>query len=376
MTNQNFITNGAESPEMTAASTAYFAELGSAEAYVNDCVANTIANICANTPIVKQALTSGQTMVVFENNRDGTLKTDRIGNPTAKLTALGRKLFALQQMPLQSQFRQFTQGYEFHPNWKSLFRLIDDPIFRNCRENELGMSLRDGRLVGQYLNEKLAEARREGRKKALVKEVHDWAKQIGNRAKKAEAYLSEVLDSRDQLMISRLEVGCLAGSERFTRPDILVQDFERVVTKAKGERIFKDLVGYAWRLCRTTTEGFRIHVVLFHDAVNMLVSSDPARDFGEFWSTNSDLRKNWQQYQSPYKNLGTRIVSKNEPRDCITQGLGRFLVRNDEFFRPQMPDGMSDVQMFGFGETPLPQEVGQVTSTQFARWQDCKWRRC
>ena len=117
-----------ESPEMTAASTLYCGELDPDFGSGNQHKALALALLVSEHKNIKKALACEQPMVIFENHRDGSIKTDRNGTPIASLTSLGRRMLALQRLPSRSFVEQMAPGITFPPYTRAIYTLIDDPV--------------------------------------------------------------------------------------------------------------------------------------------------------------------------------------------------------------------------------------------------------
>ena len=122
--------------------------------------------------------------------------------------------------------------------------------------------------------------------------------------------------------------------------------------------------------------GYRLHVVLFNNATNMINADNPVRELGTYWEEKIEGGMYWQQFQSPYKQFGCCMFYPSDEhfRDFLVEGLTRFLVKNDVYFRPQLPAGMSDLAMFGLGEQPRRPTAPNGLDSPL-NWRGSGWRR-
>lgn len=365
--------DNAESLEMTAASTAFYDEIDPCTGSGNHQKASAIACLVSKLKEVKEVLAREQPMVIFENTRDGSVKTDRNGIPIARLSATGKRLLSWQAAPYYNQLLQIAPYVAFPPFLQAIYKLIDDDFFRKFNENNLGLYLPNGQLVGQYLNERLTEARRAARRKSAKAEQEKWSEGLAKQAKRVEAYFYALLDSACPVQVSRLEV---SSHEGIARPDFLVEQFANVLHQAQKDGLLWYLIGHAWRLCRSADGRVRLHVMLFSDTTNMVYADDPARNFGSLWQEKIAGGVFFNRLESPYKQFGDAVFYPSDAhmRDFLVEGLTRFLVKNDAYFRPRLPEGRSDQTLFGIGELlkkPQPRcEPGFADN-----WRGSGWRR-
>lgn len=370
---QEYYTNHPETPEMTAAATAYHDELepnfGTGIPYKAEAVAQLISEIST----IRKALAGERPITLFENNNDGSIKTNRNGMPIASLTALGRRTLALQRLPSWHQVEQMAPNITFPPCVKEIYSLIDNIVFRQAHEGCLAMQLPGGQLIGLYLNAKLNEARKAAQRKSARSEHERWSGLLAKQAKKVEAYISSILNLACPIEISRMELESHAG---FSRPDLLVQQIDWFIREARQQGLFKNVLGHAWRLCLSSVGGYRLHLVLFSDVTNMTYADDSVREIGTYWQGKIEGGAYWHQFLSPYKQFGCGMFYPEDGSfgDYLVEGLTRFLVKNDAFFRPKLPVGMSELPLFGLGE-PVRRTKAPDEPNLLQNWRGGGWRR-
>lgn len=164
-------------------------------------------------------------------------------------------------------------------------------------------------------------------------------------------YLDRLFEKHSGLLVIRLDLGF--GKEHHwpsgLRSPVTFEDAigcrERLLKNRRCNRIFKHMVGYAWKLEYGLDKGFQYHLLLLFDGSKCQEDVKIAMEIGEHWkkviTNGKGVYWNCNAKKGTYKACGTGRINRTdiELRAILKDKVAIYLTKVDVILKLAMPDG-------------------------------------
>jgi len=185
------------------------------------------------------------------------------------------------------------------------------------------------------------------------------AKRLSNKnAAGLVTYIDSLFSRYDRLLVVRVDLSYHIGNTIKTPTDIDTKyqeakdDFRHFLNNTKSNNLFKDLVGYVWKLEYGAEKGFHYHTLFFFNGAKVRKDGYKAMKIGEYWKLNitqgRGIYYNCNAKKSAYRELGIGMIKYNDK--TLREGLykaAEYLVKVDYYAKLLTP---TKRRTFGRGE--------------------------
>ncbi len=179
-------------------------------------------------------------------------------------------------------------------------------------------------------------------------------------------YIKSLFDHHARLLVVRLDLSYHMGNVIRTEDDIPVKyqeakgDFTRFLNNIDSNSLFRNMLGYVWKLEYGAEKGFHYHVMLFFNGSNEDKDERLARRIGEYWQCLTNYRGiyyNCNANKSSYRCLGIGMIKYNDSnllKNLNTAAV--YLIKTDYYARALVP---GNDRTFGRGEKLQPKDTNR-----------------
>ena len=157
-------------------------------------------------------------------------------------------------------------------------------------------------------------------------------------------YLNNLFNQYSRLLIIRLDLGY--QQHQITTYDTFRADMDYFIKLIPSNPVFKDLVGYIWKLEYGTDKGYHTHLLLCYDGAKRRSDYHIAKQIGELWQRQITLGRgiyfncNTKEQKDNYHQCYLGMVHRSEEDKInwmIDYGIS-YLLKTDEYLRLMKPD--------------------------------------
>lgn len=179
-------------------------------------------------------------------------------------------------------------------------------------------------------------------KKALSQYHHDTGYTDNFRA--YSHYISNLFQQYSRLLIIRIDLGY--QQQHITNYETFRADIDYFIKLIPSNPVFKDLIGYIWKLEYGTDKGYHAHLLLCYDGAKRRSDYHIAKQIGELWQHDITLGRgiyfncNAKEQKESYKHCYLGMVHRSETDKInwmIEYGVS-YLLKTDEYLRLMKPD--------------------------------------
>ena len=174
-----------------------------------------------------------------------------------------------------------------HVNQQGLPQLIENYGYGEFHcQSELSLWIKK-------LNDLVQDIRTESKTKAFIKATRNYFLRGKNNYKSASKLITHLFQKYSRLLVIRIDLkyqDCLKDGDLYKRTDLTFEqartDRERLFTNMKTNPLFKDNVGWIWKLEYGLRSGFHYHVILFFNGADVRQDITLAQRICEYWDTS------------------------------------------------------------------------------------------
>jgi Inovirus Gp2 len=201
------------------------------------------------------------------------------------------------------------------------------------------------------LNAFIDSIRLEAKSQEFEKTIKKYQRQSNDNYKSLVKYINKLFDENIGMMVVRVDFGYKENDpytkekQRKQNPYDMEKERDAKCLQAQADRkhlfndcrcnkIFKHMLGYAWKLEYGFIKGFHYHMFFFFDRSQVWDAEDKARSIGEYWKTTitkgRGLYHNCNADKGSYKYLGIGMINNDDfnlRKDLEKASL--YLTKND-----------------------------------------------
>ncbi len=211
------------------------------------------------------------------------------------------------------------------------------------------------------LNEFVDDIRNEVKSKEFKRTIREFNRKLDKNYNGLTDYIDGLFKIHSRLLVIRVDLSykknqfdhALKEDERERMYFQAKNDRELFFKKIKKLPLFKNMLGYAWKLQYGLEKGFHYHMIFFYDGSKSCQDSTIAMSIGEFWNKELTggigLYYNYNGDQSSYfyKSIGSINYHDHENIFYLKKWVASYLTKTDYYTRVIVRD---NDRTFGKGQ--------------------------
>lgn len=203
-----------------------------------------------------------------------------------------------------------------------------------------------GRIIGLCADEYVAQLnsvvdviRSSVKSKELIQKVKNYQRLAIKNYESARLYVKSLFRKHAKVMVVRIDLSY--GQHVKVDIETVQKDRDRLFANARKNKLFKDMVGFIWKMEYGVLKGFHHHVILFFDGSKVREDVTYAKMIGEYWKSSitkgKGLYYNCNAVKSTYVKCGIGLFTYRD-QDKM-QGLDeavKYLTLTDKFIKIKM----------------------------------------
>jgi hypothetical protein len=191
-------------------------------------------------------------------------------------------------------------------------------------------------------NKFIDNIRIEAESQEFKKSIKDYQQQSNDNYKSLMSYSNELFDKHPRLLVLRIDFHYrkdvdnryLTEIERNERYFKIKEDLAHLLRNTRSNKLFKHMLGYAWKLEYTPETGFHYHCFFFFNEKRVQWDVNKARKIGEYWVNITEGRGRYfscNRKKKNYKFLGIGKIHRNDVK--LREGLEMaiaYVTKTDE----------------------------------------------
>ena len=179
---------------------------------------------------------------------------------------------------------------------------------------------------------------------AFRREISNYHHDTGytDNLRKYSRYIEDLFDRYRRVLVIRLDLGY---KEHLTDNHCSYEDFradmDYFIKLIPSNPVFKELIGYIWKLEYGNDKGYHAHLLLCYDGAKRKSDYYIAKQIGELWQQQITLGRgvyfncNTKEQKANYKQCYLCMVSRSETHkiNWITEYGVSYLLKTDEYLR-------------------------------------------
>lgn len=252
-------------------------------------------------------------------------------------TGLSKELVSL--LKRIGEVKLFQSEFELHPYIELMFDINDNYLLQpKCILLTSHLRTNAEEYVEQ-VNEIVDMIRSCVKSKEMAREVKNYQRGALKNYESAGLYVRGLFRRHAKIMIVRIDLSYAKGVE--VDIDTAQKHRDRLFSNARKNKIFKEMIGFIWKMEFGILKGYHHHVILFFDGSKVREDVTYAKMVGEYWKykiTNGDgLYYNCNAVKNKYSKCGIGLLTHRD-KDKM-QGLDeavKYLTITDKFIKIKM----------------------------------------
>lgn len=306
---------------------------------------------------VKAALSTTKPAYLVTRHKSGIPKV----TPSTLGNRLGRNFQPLRNMPDRKTVETVICGYRLSPNVNLYFDTLPGDGFWFTDPN---FPASGGKLEAEYFNDFIDELRKNGKGQAYRNEQKKRRKQAADNHRSLTKYISALLDEDHygRLAIFELDLAYINDRQNLVTIDVASAHRERFLGNRHHNKIFNNLVGYAWGLQYAASKGgYYQHFFMFFDCETQPDISwpDAIGAITDYWrdvitdGKGRGLKFDKVLCKDSYSGAFTINRGETAVIDGLIERAALYITQKEMFFSLQAYDSnQNKYRTFGQGKIP------------------------
>jgi hypothetical protein len=204
----------------------------------------------------------------------------------------------------------------------------------------LASSVAEVAMLVNHFNMCVSEIRKEAASKRFQSKLNCYRRSSNKNFKELMGYVDALFERYSRLLVLRVDISYKKQFSRITQAEVK-RDRERLFENARSNKIFRDMVGYIWKLEHGPEKGFHYHVMFFFDGSKVREDGTLAERIGRYWmnvvTRGRGLYYNCNASKWRYRNCGVGMVSysDNVMREWGLREAVFYLTKTDLYMKLQ-----------------------------------------
>jgi len=199
--------------------------------------------------------------------------------------------------------------------------------------------IEEAKANAQQLNKCVDAIRQEAKSKQFESTLSSYRRSSNKNYKGLTKYVDALFERYSRLLVLRVDLSYSKEHSQTTQNQAK-RDREHLFQNARSNNLFKDMVGYIWKLEHGPEKGFHYHVMFFFDGSKAREDITRAALIGRYWAENitqgRGLYFNCNAVKHNYKSCGIGMVDHTDGE--MREGLRRavvYLTKTDLYMKLQ-----------------------------------------
>jgi hypothetical protein len=230
--------------------------------------------------------------------------------------------------------------YQFEPYIEMAFNQIaKSKLNQAYLAPRTAVHIEDAKAIAQQLNKCVDDIRQEARSKQFGSTLNSYRRSSNKNYKELNKYVDALFERYSRLLVLRVDLSYSKDHSKTTQ-DQAKRDREHLLQNARSNNLFKEMVGYVWKLEHGPEKGFHYHVMFFFDGSKAREDVTRATLIGRYWKENitrgQGLYFNCNAVKHKYKSCGIGMIDHADGE--MREGLRRavvYLTKTDLYMKLQ-----------------------------------------
>jgi hypothetical protein len=216
-------------------------------------------------------------------------------------------------------------------------------------EEKIPTQLNKDFLLDQLSEVLLEGIKQETKSREFKKKLNNYNRIPAKNFKSVKNHINDLFDEKKKgrLLVVRVDLGyglnnreCVTEKEAYEEYLQAKKDRESLFYNIRSNKLFKHLVGYAWKLEYGLDKGFHFHMLFFFDGSKVREDVTITRMIGEYWQKEitggKGLYHNCNAFKEDYKEkLGIGMINyyDKDLRENLINEVAAYLVKTDLYSR-------------------------------------------
>lgn len=266
---------------------------------------------------------------------------------------LGNHFIKLFDMPDRKTIQSKILTYRLSPNVNLYFDTLPGVGIKFTDPNIPDHS---GKLQAEYFNEFIVALRENSKCMAYQDEQKGRRKQAADNHKSLAKYVNTLLDKDHytQLVVIRLDLAYINDYKNLVSIDVAIAHREKLLGNRYHNKIFENVVGYAWGLQYLVGKGgYYNHIFIFLDTKTLPDNSWYVA-ISDYWSGITDGKGRCQNCDKgihKYNYPGVGIIKRGNSVDFVERAAS-FLSKKELFFSLKYGNNEKKFRTYDKGKVP------------------------
>ncbi|QLI80256.1 inovirus-type Gp2 protein [Chitinibacter fontanus] len=269
------------------------------------------------------------------------------GQVQLKTNILGKLFNTLSRLPAKQALSHTLPKKAFSPTVELLLTMLDGQEWRYVSPSYV---MFDGRMAAYHFNDFIERMRIAVRQPKFQKKVAYWCGLASKNHQGAVKYLCRLLDKYKRLRVVRLDLTYQLNSPERHDEVLCKKHFKRFTENQRNNQLFKNVVGFIWRLEYGKEMGFHFHWILLFDGDHVWKEEWYADQIGNYWketitagqgafhNCNRAARINGHRNSAGY-GLGELKLNDRQKLDTVCKNVIGYLTKVDALIQSKGVNG-------------------------------------
>ena len=265
-----------------------------------------------------------------------------MGESRILCSSIGRRVLRSLKAPLMA--RAMYPIHDFNP-YCTIFMDNVERMKIDRYSNTKEFYGNEAEEVVKKLNDFVQSIRGESNSKEFLVRMNSYHRASNKNYRELKSYIDCLFEKYSRLLIVRIDLSYFKGFSQ-SSPDrgysLVRRHRKRLFRNARYNALFKERVGYAWKLEYGAEKGFHYHVLLFFNGASRFSDVWIAKEIGEYWKNvvtdGEGLYFNCNARKGAYRSCGIGMVhygDKDARRGL--DDLSVYLTKVDYYLKLALP---------------------------------------
>jgi Inovirus Gp2 len=232
------------------------------------------------------------------------------------------------------KYSPYVQLFIRNFNEHNFFKGVETKVYYyNNKDKKYQDEEADKKLqpIVDALNNFINSIKKEADSQKFKTELYEHKRLINDNYKSLLKYIDRLFVKHSRLLVLRIDLGYkkdvempyLNEAERYAKYLQAKKDRENFFNNMRSNKLFKHILGYAWKLEFASRKGFHYHMLFFFDGSKVQQDITKARMIGMYWAKvitkGNGLYFNCNAKRNQYKYPGIGMIDRKDIE--LRQGL-------------------------------------------------------
>lgn len=220
------------------------------------------------------------------------------------------------------------------------------------------ISTNTGKLDAQIFNDLITLIREESRSSEFLFKLHQRIKNSHGNYISAKDYISALFEKHSRLLVVRVNPGYLADFSKSITIKQTQKHLRKFLNNWRNNKLFKDCIGYIWKMEMGDMKGFHFHFALFFNGNRQEKHEFIAQQICDYWNfvitkgegTCNSSNGKIKEYERRHLNIGIGMIEHDDftKRGYLLENI-EYMTKTDQYIKLK---SSRKTRTFGRGAMP------------------------